>query len=143
MDGVKNINDDRVILIGATNRPQELDDAVIRRFPKRIFIDLPDVNTREALIKNQLSKVANSLTEVDIRNIIQLTEFYSGSDLAALCKEAAMEPLRRATTEDLSRGIIPEVTLSSFSQAIDIIRPSVSQSSLKFYHEWNSEFGSK
>ena len=143
MDGVRNISEDRVIVIGATNRPQELDDAVIRRFPKRVFIDLPDTVTREALVTHQLEKVNNNLSEGDIKTVVELTEMYSGSDLAALCKEAAMEPLRRATLKDMQSGIIPEVTLDSFRQAIGVIRSSVSQVSLQFYNEWNSEFGSK
>jgi fidgetin-like protein 1 len=143
MDGVRNINEDRIIVIGATNRPQELDEAVIRRFPKRIYIDLPDVRTRESLIVHQLSKVFNNLTSEDVNTVVQTTEFYSGSDLAAVCKEAAMEPLRRVSKEQLQKGYVPEVTLNSFLQALNVIRPSVSAQSLRFYHDWNSEFGSK
>ena len=143
MDGVKDTSDDRVILIAATNRPQELDDAVIRRFPKRVFIDLPDAVTREALIRNQLSKVFNNLKDEELLSIVHKTCLYSGSDLAALCKEAAMEPLRTITPDQLSRGLVPEVSFASFDQAMNIIRPSVSSSSLEFYHEWNSQFGSK
>lgn len=143
MDGVKGAGDDRVILIAATNRPQELDEAVIRRFPKRVYIDLPNETTREDLIKNQLSKVGNNLSESDIQAIVQQTHLYSGSDLAALCKEAAMEPLRKATNEDLRKGVIPEMSFESFRAALSVIRPSVSPSSLEFYTEWNNQFGSK
>ena len=143
MDGVKDASQDRVILIGATNRPQELDEAVIRRFPKRVLIDLPDSKTREELIRHQLSKVEHCLSQTEITGIVEMTEKYSGSDLAALCKEAAMEPLRRASSNDLSRGIIPPVNVESFIKALQVIRPSVSQDSLVFYHKWNEEFGSK
>lgn len=143
MDGVKNISEDRVIIIGATNRPQELDDAVIRRFPKRIYIDLPDVKTRESLIRHQLEKVKNNLQQADVEEIVRITEMYSGSDLAAVCKEAAMEPLRRIGVEEMRKGVIPEVNLQSFIQAVGVIRSSVSHTSLQFFHEWNAEFGSK
>jgi spastin len=143
MDGVKASDADRVILIAATNRPQELDEAVLRRFPKRVYIDLPDERTREALVRHQLTKVAHSLTDEDVARVVQLTNLYSGSDLAAVCKEAAMEPLRRASPEDLRNGVVPEICFDSFRQALEVIRPSVTQTSLQFYSEWNSQFGSK
>lgn len=143
MDGVRNADNDRVIIIAATNRPQELDDAVIRRFTKRIYIDLPDEVTREEVISNQMKNVANCLSREEILEVVRMTFMYSGSDLAAVCKEAAMEPLRRVSQEELRKGVIPEVSFESFRLALDTIRPSVSQSSLEFYSQWNKEFGSK
>ncbi|WOL13086.1 spastin isoform X3 [Canna indica] len=60
-DGVASNQNDLVIVIGATNKPQELDDAVLRRLVKRIYIPLPDENVRRLLLKNVLKGQAYSL----------------------------------------------------------------------------------
>lgn len=142
MDGVRGDSEDRIVLIGATNRPQELDEAVRRRFTKRVYIDLPDVPAKISLINHLLKDVSNNLSQEDIHLLMSLTENFSGSDLAALCKEAAMVPLRIASKEMLSMNQIPPVTLSSFRAALNVIRPSVSRESLRFFERWNQEFGS-
>ncbi|KAJ1426787.1 P-loop containing nucleoside triphosphate hydrolase [Sesbania bispinosa] len=93
-DGVTSNPDDIVIVIGATNKPQELDDAVLRRLVKRIYIPLPDENVRKLLLKNKLKGQAFSLPNRDLEMLVKETEGYSGSDLQALCEEAAMMPIR-------------------------------------------------
>lgn len=93
-DGVTSNSDDLVIVIGATNKPQELDDAVLRRLVKRIYIPLPDANVRRQLLKHRLKGKAFSLPGGDLDRLVRDTEGYSGSDLQALCEEAAMMPIR-------------------------------------------------
>lgn len=56
MDGIRTSDKDRLLVIGATNRPYDLDSAVLRRFPKRILVDLPDDETRSKLIISLLQK---------------------------------------------------------------------------------------
>ena len=93
-DGVLSGKDSRVIIMGATNRPEELDEAVRRRLVKRIYIRLPDRKARIYLLKNMLKDEESAMTESDYRALAAKTENYSGSDLAALCKEAAKSPVR-------------------------------------------------
>jgi spastin len=94
----------RVVVIAATNRPQELDDAVIRRLTRRIYVPLPDEEAREALLVRLLSgNTASALLKADIRRLVAQTDGYSGSDIAALCREAAMAPLRELNSEQLAR----------------------------------------
>lgn len=143
MDGVANGQEERVVLIGATNRPQELDEAVIRRMPKRIYIPLPDAEGRRYLITRLLGKHSVQLTEAECASLVQACEGYSGSDLAALCKEAAMAGIRNVQPDQLSSGIVPPITKSDFTAALAVIRPSVSQRSLEFYDHWNREHGSR
>lgn len=143
MDGVSGNAEDRVVLIGATNRPQELDEAVRRRFTKRIYVDLPSPKAREDLIVHLLSNVPSKLGSRGVKELVKLTEGYSGSDLAALCKEAAMFPIRGLSHKELNEGKIPPVSINHFKAAREIIRPSVSKQSLEFYSRWNNEFGSR
>ncbi|XP_078442347.1 AAA-type ATPase family protein isoform X2 [Wolffia australiana] len=93
-DGVTSNPDDLVIVIGATNKPQELDDALLRRLVKRIYVPLPDEKVRMILLKNQLKGRDFALPGNDLQRLVKATEGYSGSDLQALCEEAAMMPLR-------------------------------------------------
>ncbi|KAJ1920525.1 putative 26S proteasome subunit yta6 [Mycoemilia scoparia] len=78
--------EDRILIIGATNRPQEIDEAARRRFRKRFYIPLPDMGGRVALMKNLLKKQKNELTESDIVSICERADGYSGSDMDGLCR---------------------------------------------------------
>ena len=143
MDGVNGNAEERVILIGATNRPQELDEAVRRRFTKRIYVDLPNGKAREELILHLMANVPCKLGTRDVKQLVKLTDGYSGSDLSALCKESAMFPLRGLSHRELQEGKVPPVSINHFKAAMEVIRPSVGKQSLNFYMRWNSEFGSR
>ncbi|KAG2629829.1 uncharacterized protein LOC120699717 isoform X3 [Panicum virgatum] len=92
-DGLRTKEQERVLVLGATNRPYDLDDAVIRRFPRRIMVSLPDASNREKILKVLLSK--ETLTpDVDLESVANMTEGYSGSDLKNLCITAAYCPIR-------------------------------------------------
>lgn len=92
----------RVVILGATNRPEELDEAVLRRLPKRIFVPLPDAATRRALLQLLLKGPQFRLPAEDVERLVARTEGFSGSDLAALAREAAMEPLRELPPERIA-----------------------------------------
>lgn len=143
MDGVNNSTDERVVIIGATNRPHELDEAVRRRFTKRVYVDLPNSEAREVLIRHLLRNIPHDFGSSDARELVNLTKGYSGSDLSALCKEAAMFPVRGLSHKEMQEGRIPPVTLGHFRNALEIIRPSVGKKSLEFYKKWNEEYGSR
>lgn len=66
MDGAGSKSEDRVLIVGATNLPNELDKAALRRFTKKVLIDLPDFKARKAMISKLLSKTQHRLTESDI-----------------------------------------------------------------------------
>ncbi|KAG5626790.1 hypothetical protein H5410_012008 [Solanum commersonii] len=110
-DGVTSNSDGLVIVIGATNKPQELDDAVLRRLVKRIYIPLPDASVRRQLLKHRLKGKAFSLPDGDLERLVRDTEGYSGSDLQALCEEAAMMPIRELGANILSVKANQVVTL--------------------------------
>ncbi|GBP66597.1 Fidgetin-like protein 1 [Eumeta japonica] len=94
LDGAATGEDDRLLIIGATNRPQELDEAARRRLVKRLYIPLPDVNARKQIIINLLKSENNDLKANDIDAIAASTDGYSGADMKSLCSDAAMGPIR-------------------------------------------------
>lgn len=75
---------------------QDCDPALLRRFDRRILVPLPDVSSRRQFFENMLAcpEVNSALTADDIEKLSVSTEGYSGSDLAAVCKQAAMAPVR-------------------------------------------------
>ncbi|CAN1308300.1 spast [Linum perenne] len=143
-DGVTSNANDLVIVIGATNKPQELDDAVLRRLVKRIYIPLPDENVRRLLFKHKLKGQAFSLPGKDLEKLIKVTEGYSGSDLQALCEEAAMMPIRElgANILNVDANQVRSLRYEDFQKAMTVIRPSLSKSKWQELEQWNDEFGS-
>ncbi|CDO71236.1 hypothetical protein BN946_scf184863.g32 [Trametes cinnabarina] len=120
MDGLKSSKDSNVIVIGATNRPFDLDDAVLRRLPRRLLVDLPGEKEREGSCSAQLllcwvmpltSSPAHSTEilkillrdetladDVDLKQLAKKTESFSGSDLKHLCVSAALDAVKERVT---------------------------------------------
>nr|XP_043639709.1 ATPase family AAA domain-containing protein FIGL1-like [Erigeron canadensis] len=99
MDGFASGND-QVLVIEATNRPQDLDEAAMRRLTKRFYVPLPSSEARACIICNLLKKDGLlELSPEDIDSICKLTEGYSGSDMKIFVKDAAMGPVREALKE--------------------------------------------
>ncbi|KAL5796329.1 hypothetical protein ACOSQ2_001149 [Xanthoceras sorbifolium] len=143
-DGVTSNPNDLVIVMGATNKPQELDDAVLRRLVKRIYIPLPDDNVRRVLLKHKLKGQAFSLPGGDLERLVRETEGYSGSDLQALCEEAAMMPIRELGPNILTvkANQLRPLRYEDFQKAMAVIRPSLNRSKWEELEQWNQEFGS-
>ncbi|XP_056423164.1 spastin isoform X1 [Hyla sarda] len=143
-DGVQSGGDDRVLVMGATNRPQELDEAVLRRFTKRVYVSLPNEETRLVLLQNLLSKQGNPLTQKELAQLARLTEGYSGSDITALAKDAALGPIRELKPEqvkNMSASEMRNIKFSDFQNSLKKIKCSVSGATLESYIRWNKEFG--
>jgi SpoVK/Ycf46/Vps4 family AAA+-type ATPase len=96
-----------VIVLGATNRPYDVDSAILRRLPRTFEIGLPDANSRIQILHLFLEK--HSLTEQArkfIPALAKLTEGYSGSDLKELCRAAAMQPIREMTSDTAYKAVM-------------------------------------
>ncbi|XP_041066107.1 outer mitochondrial transmembrane helix translocase-like isoform X1 [Carcharodon carcharias] len=92
-DGLNTDTDCQVIVMGATNRPQDVDPAILRRMPSTFHVGLPRQRERQEILKLVLSgECLNS--NVRLKEIAEKTEGYSGSDLRELCREAALHRLR-------------------------------------------------
>ncbi|EKV07438.1 AAA family ATPase, putative [Penicillium digitatum] len=135
----------RVLVLAATNMPWDIDEAARRRFVRRQYIPLPEHHVREQQIRKLISHQHHELSDADIQVLVQVTEGFSGSDITALAKDAAMGPLRNLgeallhTPMDQIRAII----FQDFEASLYSIRPSVSHDGLRKYEDWAREFGER
>ncbi|XP_068423581.1 spastin [Clinocottus analis] len=143
-DGVQSGGDHRVLVMGATNRPQELDEAVLRRFPKRIYVALPDAETRLTLLKNLLEKHGSPLSKNELSSLAKVSAGYSGSDLTSLAKDAALGPIRELGPDQVRSMAASEmrnIKMKDFEDSLKRIKPTVSPATLDMYTKWNKDFG--
>ncbi|XP_015054804.2 katanin p60 ATPase-containing subunit A1-like [Solanum pennellii] len=153
IDGLNNSNSTSgkmVTLLAATNFPGNLDEALRRRLEKRIYIPLPDFETRKELIQINLKSIELA-SEVDIEQVAQKTEGYSGDDLTNICRDASLNGMRQkiaGKTIDEIKNILKSemlkipVTMEDFLEAVDKIKPTVSSGDIQRHEKWYSEFGS-
>uniref|UniRef100_A0A8C9T7F2 Spastin n=1 Tax=Scleropages formosus TaxID=113540 RepID=A0A8C9T7F2_SCLFO len=130
-DGVQSGSEDRVLVMGATNRPQELDEAVLRRFAKRVYVTLPN---------EEVGRCNKMFCVIPFR----MTEGYSGSDLTSLAKDAALGPIRELRPEQVKNMAAHEmrnITFSDFVESLKKIKRSVSPQTVDLYIRWNKEYG--
>ncbi|PSS32352.1 Spastin like [Actinidia chinensis var. chinensis] len=102
-DGLLTKPGERILVLAATNRPFDLDEAIIRRFERRIMVGLPSVESREMILKTLLGmeKVEN----LDFKELATMTEGYSGSDLKNLCITAAYRPVRELIQQERLKDV--------------------------------------
>ncbi len=126
MDGIESL--EKVIVIGATNRPDILDPSLLRpgRFDSRILVPAPDEEARLKILEIHTRNMP--LEGVKLEEIASRAKDYSGADIEAVCREAAMTSLR----ENIKSK---KVTKKHFEQALDKIKPSVSKADLESYVE--------
>ncbi|KAJ3133432.1 hypothetical protein HDU90_005751 [Geranomyces variabilis] len=142
-DGCGTDAQDRILLIGATNRPQELDEAVRRRFRKKLYIPLPDSEARAQMITNRIATLDHGLSDEEIATVVSRTEGYSGSDMDGLVREASLGPIR--AIEDIQSvevSDIRKVVFDDFLDALTQVRASVSSEDLEGYKDFDSQYGS-
>ncbi|KAL8201416.1 hypothetical protein R6Q57_012755 [Mikania cordata] len=147
-DGLRSKDSQRILILGATNRPFDLDDAVIRRLPRRIYVDLPDADNRLKILKIFLAK-ENIDHDFDTRALANATEGYSGSDLKNLCIAAAYRPVQELLDEekkgkkhDKTPALRP-LNLDDFIQSKAKVGPSVAYdaASMNELRKWNEQYG--
>ena len=94
MQGV-GVDNDGILVLGATNIPWGLDSAIRRRFEKRIYIPLPDELARKRLFELHIGETPTDLNDRDLLELARRTNNYSGSDISVAVREALMEPVRK------------------------------------------------
>lgn len=144
LDGAATSADDRILVVGATNRPQEIDEAARRRLAKRLYIPLPEAEARKKIVVNLMSREKSQLAPEELEGIVRNTEGFSGADMTQLCREAALGPIRSIQFSDMATITAEQVRPifhSDFQEALRTVRPSVSSKDLELYNEWNKTFG--
>ena len=166
MDGITATDGKGVVMVLATtNKPWDLDEALRRRLEKRIYIELPDLETRAAAFAIHLKGVpldiqkAGTLKDDEVaRNdlmeaLAKQTEGYTGSDIRLICREAAMMPMRRLMNSMApleiaalkAKGELEEalgLQLGDFQDSIRKTQSSVDGATLRRYEAWTEEFAS-
>jgi SpoVK/Ycf46/Vps4 family AAA+-type ATPase len=136
----------------ATNRPGDLDEAVLRRMPRRLLVDLPMENDRLEILKIHL-RDEQLAPDVDLAGLAKKTPYYSGSDLKNLCVAAALSCVREENeVAKAHRGEQPyqhaekrTLTGRHFSKALEEITASISEdmNSLKEIKKFDEQYGDK
>jgi len=132
MDGLESLND--VVVIGATNRPDIVDPALLRqgRFDRIISVPVPDEKARENIFKIYLEKMPLA-EDVDVAKLAKETKGYVGSDIEGVCREAAIIALR----EDIKAE---KVAMKHFKLSLDIVKASITKEVEEVYKKLEDYF---
>lgn len=149
LDGMdsKGRNDLYVLTIAATNRPWDLDPAVLSRFEKKILIPLPDAPTREKILRIHLERKGFAVG-VPYEDLVRLTEGYSGREIERFCKEVTtgmIEEMNREIPQLVDRGLdtvrkhrlrVRPLGRTDFEAAARLIHPQTRPEEMRRYYEW-------
>ena len=141
-DGLGSNTNARLLVIAATNRPMDLDEALLRRLPKRVYCGPLDEKGRFEFIKKVINRVEVNLSDEDIIEVAKKTNDYSNSDLMELCREAAYQPVRELTMDEILkikkfRPLVKQDLLN----AVKKIRGTLSKKVRDELQKWNEQFG--
>jgi len=89
----------RVIVVAATNRPEDCDPALLRRFAVRVLVGLPSRRDRKRIVRRLLTNIDHSISSSQLDELAAATDGWSGSDLESLSREAVMAPIRECLRE--------------------------------------------
>jgi SpoVK/Ycf46/Vps4 family AAA+-type ATPase len=162
-DGISSLNSG-ILILGATNRPFDLDDAILRRMPRRILVDLPTEEDRLAILKLLLADEVLD-PAVDLASLAKRTNLYSGSDLKNVCVSAAVSAVteEKASTDVLKDGNVKQTPRSEpessakevevperrvlcpnhFEKALVEVTPSISESmeTIELLRKFDKQYG--
>ncbi len=131
-------------IMAATNRPWDLDTAFLRRFERKIYAPLPDIESREAIFAYHTRGIEKE-ESVDFRELAEITDGYSGSDIAIVCREVIMRPIREldksGSLEGDSEVNVRPINRDDFDHALRKIRPTVSDEEIQRFEDWREEYG--
>ncbi|XP_078067366.1 ATPase family gene 2 protein homolog A isoform X2 [Mustelus asterias] len=133
MDGIEQLHN--VVILAATNRPDMIDKALMRpgRIDRIIYVPLPDAATRAEIFKLQFRSMPIS-DDVNLDYLVARTEKYSGAEITALCREAALLALQ----EDIQAKIIMK---QHFEQSFEIVTPRIPKKLMDFYENYQQQSG--
>ena len=138
MQGVTDGDEEnRILLIAATNRPWDIDSAFLRpgRFDERIYVPLPDLEARKVIIKNSILGVPGH-DDVPVDDLATETEGFNGADVEYLCEKAKELAIRRVIAAKMKDK---KLTKEDFEQALREVRSSVAKKDISRLENWEKE----
>ena len=121
-----------------------MDDAVLRRFSKRIYVKLPNKDDRVEILLKLLKQQYNDLSIHEVHQVAQLTAGFSGSDLTSLARDAAYGPIRELKMDEV-KSLDPvelrKIDMNDFLDSMKKMKKSVSPDRLVPFETWNNKFG--
>jgi SpoVK/Ycf46/Vps4 family AAA+-type ATPase len=142
IEGVGSGKHDRIVVMGATNLPWAIDGAMRRRFERKVYVTLPEFEARKEMFLIHTKGV--EMEDVSFDELAQFTSGYSGADVALLCRDALLNPIRELAAEGRlqDKSANPRlVNRQDFIDALRNVKPSVAPNELEKYEEWNKQFG--
>lgn len=131
-----NLEGSRTIVIGATNLPNELDLAALRRFNKLVYVGLPDKESRKGIVQKNLQEVKSDLSSSQLTKLVKDLDGYSASQITDIVKQASMMPIRqisRNSIETVDKNKIRPVQYSDFTRVVKGRKPLLTKQDLKKY----------
>lgn len=145
MDGIIN-GDEQIFVFGVTNSPWRLDCALLRRFERRVLVDVPNLMVRCEMFKYYFGKSGYKFADSDLRKMAEVTENYSGAEIKILCKEVMMGIVRgvlqgNGVKGEVKREQLRAPTVNDVVKVASKIKSSLNGSLLKKYREWHEKYG--
>jgi len=146
IQGVKSTHNKTMLVLGATNRPWDIDNAMLSRFEKKVYVPLPDLEARARIFEIHTEGVNLALDHDDFIELAVRSEGYSGRDIANVCREVIMIPIRELDMggfldDSDSEVKVRDVNMEDFKKTLKKVKPMTTGRDLNAYQEWAEEFG--
>ena len=146
IEGLKSTQDKPLLFLGATNRPWDIDTAMLSRFQKRVYVPLPDLEARKAIFKIHTEGIEASLNDEDFVELAVRSDGFSGRDIANVCREVIMLPVRELDfggmiADDNKDVDVRAINIEDFKKTFKKIKPMTTHSDLTMFEEWSEEYG--
>jgi katanin p60 ATPase-containing subunit A1 len=154
LDGFQDKKSDKLLLtLAATNTPWDLDQAVLSRFPRRIFVPLPDEHACTEIVKIQTQGL--DISSIDVRELGSqcVNKLYSGRDITNMCQQATWNMIRKENPDLTKYAHLPfdqlkekelrirSLTRDDFASAFNKIKSPITKDEVRRFEEWNNDFG--
>ena len=146
IQGVKSTHNKPLLVLGATNRPWDIDTAMLSRFEKKVYVPLPDMPARAGIFKIHTAGINSDLTDEDYVELAVRSEGYSGRDISNVCREVIMIPVRELDmggllADDNQEVIVRNININDFKKTLKKVKPMTTERDLEHYEDWAKEFG--
>jgi vacuolar protein-sorting-associated protein 4 len=146
IQGMKSTHDKPLLVLGATNRPWDIDTAMLSRFEKKVYVPLPDMPARAGIFKIHTAGINSDLTDEDYIELAVRSEGYSGRDISNVCREVIMIPIRELDMGGLLENsdkevVVRDIALKDFIKTLKKVKPMTTGRELNKYEDWAEEYG--